>query len=290
MNTRAQIHAIETLDTTHLAHAAAAHSGMSVCPRAPVGAAALALALATLTAACIAQDPGVPGVEEDIAPEEADLVDVTEQASTCGFPTSCLAIKAAAPPGTVFSDGEYGLYVGGDPSKPWTAYCEGMDGNAPEEYLSLQYTGGSYNFSQHTAGGSAPGTNVRTRYTKLRIDPTTLLVDISDQRFSYSSGTILNGTTVVTSMPVGVAMSCDGFPDGISNIDLRGTPFALVPNQFIQGGDSPLGASLYSSNDQVVALTGGGRCGWTMSQPNVNKPVNNAGGFQLRLSYLGPIL
>lgn len=286
MNTRARIHAIETLDATHLAHSAAAQSGMSLRPRAPVGAAVLSLALATLTAACIAQDPGVPGVEEDIAPEEADRVGVTEQASTCGFPTSCLAIKAAAPPGTVFSDGAYGLYFEGDPSKPWTAYCEGMDGNAPEEYLSLQYTDGSHNFSQYVL---LPGVSVRTWYTKLRIDPTTLLVDISDQRFSSSVGTIFDGTTAVTSMPVGVAMACNDLI-GLSNIDLRGTPFALVPNQFIQGGKSPAGSSVYGYNNQAVTLMGSGRCGWTMSQPNVDKPVNDAGGFQLGLSYLGPTL
>ena len=120
-------------------------------------------------------------------------------------PATCQEIRSANP---AAGDGSYVLHIGHDPAKGWTAFCHAM-GTAPAEFLSLPHVGPGSNFSQYTAGGASSGTTVLTRYAKVRIDPASLLVDISDQTFSTSSGSLMNGSTTVTSMPYGVAMSCD---------------------------------------------------------------------------------
>lgn len=197
-------------------------------------------------------------------------------------PASCLDIHVANP-GAV--DGPYTLYLGHDPSKPWPAFCRDMGTSSPSEYLSLPHVGPNVNFSQYTAGGASGGTNARTQFSKIRIDPATLLVDISNQTFSVSSGTTYNGSTAVTSMPYGVAMSCDDTASGVANIDLGGTPFAVATSAFLQGGTDNQGAATYSNNNRTVNITGGGYCGWTCPSPATYNPFNNAGTFQLALVY-----
>lgn len=199
-------------------------------------------------------------------------------------PASCAEIRAA---NADANDGDYQLYINRDPAKPWTAHCVGMSGS-PKEYLRLVNVDGRFNFSGYRAGGASPGSNVKTSYHEVRINPTSLLVDISDQRFSRSYGSLSHSPSKVTSMPYGVAMSCDGSASGMSNIDLRETPFAVAPAAFVQGGAGPSGTSSYSSNDQVVNLMGGGLCGWTVARPDTFNPFNNAGGFQLPLIYVAP--
>jgi len=194
-------------------------------------------------------------------------------------PASCADIKAILPNA---GNGTYTLFVDHDEAKPWKAHCHNM-ATAPAEYLSLPNVGPGANFSQYTASGN--GTNVRTRYSKVRIDPATLLVDISDQTFTTSSGQLTHGSETVTSMPFGVAMSCNNAPSGVGNIDLTGTPFAVATGEFLQGGTNGAGSAVYSSNDRVVALTGGGFCGWTCASPATFNPFNDAGDFQLDLVY-----
>lgn len=201
---------------------------------------------------------------------------------TCGVgPSSCadlLAIDAAS------TDGTFTLYFDGDGSKPWTAYCADMAG-MPALYAQLTMTGPDQNFSQYTAGGSSPGTDVRTNYTRVRIDPSTYLIDISDQRFSSSAGALTHsGNEDVSSMPYGVAMSCDSGPSGVANINLQGTPFA-VDNAFCQAGYQAEGSVTFSDSDQVVTIAGGGGCGWTAPAPCPFNPYNSTGGSILSLTY-----
>lgn len=156
-----------------------------------------------------------------------------------------------------------------------------MATGTPKDYLKLSSGSGAYG-----AGGATPGSNVTTTYTMARFDPETSLVDISDQTFSTSTGTVEFDTTPVTSMPLGVAMNCVG--DGTATaaaIDLTGTPFAVHPGQFVQGGAGPVGGATYSLNNQYVQIAGGGFCGFTMPGPSVFNPFNQAGGFQLLLDY-----
>ncbi|ACY15569.1 S8 family serine peptidase [Haliangium ochraceum] len=199
---------------------------------------------------CVA-DPGAPG---------------------CDQPASCAEVLARDPAAT---DGEYTLYIGGDEGQPWTAYCHDMAGT-PAEYLTLVNTGGDSNFGQYTAGGSSPGTNVRTSYTRVRIDPADMSIVIVDKTFSTSTGSLDHGGTAVDRMSYAIAMSCDSSDSGVANVDLRGTPFA-IDGEFCQGGFNSVGGTTVSANDQVADLTGGGFCGYTA--PVVPGAPNCPGGF-----------
>ena len=108
----------------------------------------------------------------------------------------------AAKPDAV--DGTYTLYVNGDPAKPWEAFCAGMQlASGPSEYLTLVNVLGDANFSQYTAGGFSPGTNVKTSYIRLRLDPTTLKVAIADETFASSSGNVFAAAPPPGANPAG---------------------------------------------------------------------------------------
>lgn len=181
-------------------------------------------------------------------------------------------------------DGDYLLYNNGN---LFTVYCDNMSTNMPREYIDLVKTGYSANFSQYTAGGASPGTNVRTTFFKLRIDPDTLTVDIGDLTFARSTGSLLHsGSVPVKSMPYGVAMSCNKplAPNGVGNIDLRWTPFQ-VNSPFVAGGFQARGSAAVSQDNQLVSLTGGGFCGWMAPAGAPYNPYNPKPGlYDLKLS------
>lgn len=183
------------------------------------------------------------------------------------------------------ADGSYTVVVDG---VNLTVYCADMS-STPEEYISLSMTAAGENFSQYTAGGVGAGSDVRTSYTKLRINPVPVstsplrfAVDIADQTFSSSTGSLSQGGTPVSSMPYAVAMSCvaPDAADGVANLDLRGTPFTVV-NTFAVQGFLAVGAATVAS-PQVVNLSGGGFCGW-IAPASVFNPFNMAGGYDLQL-------
>jgi hypothetical protein len=233
----------------------------------------------------------------DVCPQERVVTrlnvshgdNVDQEQATCtrmtvapSAPASCRDIKTANPSA---ADGAYTLYVNSDTSKPWTAWCHNMAGT-PAEYLSLPSTGTSVNFSQYTAGyNNGGGSNVRTLFTKVRIDPTTLRVNTGDQTFSTSSGLLWHGDAV-TSMAYAAAMNCDFGNPGLGNVDLRGTSFAVAPNQFVAVGYYASGGATYSSANQVVDLWNRGECGW-MSVQGADHPFNGRGA-QLQLQYAPP--
>jgi len=214
-------------------------------------------------------------------------------------PASCQDWRNAL--GAAAVDGDYLILAG----QSFTVYCNDMAGT-PSEFLTL--TGANY--SQYTCGGASPcGTplaacanspflSVRTDYQKVRIDPVTLLVDISDQIFATSTGDLWHSSTTrgctayVTSMPYGVAMDCvtDSSMTGVGKIDLTGTPFKVV-DPFATGGFNAAGSATFSAGDQVVDLAGGGFCGFETPAPAVPSPYNNAAGcgqpcFRLDLAFL----
>jgi hypothetical protein len=197
-----------------------------------------------------------------------------------GKPATCAEIQAAAPGA---KDGEYKLFVGGDPQKPWDAWCS-FGSSPPAVYLTLLKTTNA-NFSQYYAGGGRPGTNVRTAYQKVRIDPETLLVNESDKTWSLSVGSINDGSGgVITQMNYGSAADCfnTNSSRGTGNVDLTGTPFAVAANAFVTSGYIAAGSATYSSDSRIVNLTGGGFCGGT----DVRKGPKNP--FNLQLLYVGP--
>ncbi|GAA4615117.1 hypothetical protein GCM10023195_66400 [Actinoallomurus liliacearum] len=190
---------------------------------------------------------------------------------------SCQDVHRAIP---IAGDGTYLLYNNGN---LFTVHCSHM-ATAPSEYLDLARTGPDLNFSQYTAGGASPGTSVRTKFTRLRVDPKTLTVDIGDLTFAASTGSLRHGTATVTSMPYGVAMACTSRPDGLGNIDLQDTPFR-VDNAFAAGGFNASGTATPSPNGQTVDLRGGGYCGWEMSAPPLYNPFNpSPGTYHLKVA------
>jgi hypothetical protein len=181
--------------------------------------------------------------------------------SLLGF-DSCAAVRAAVP---IAADGNYVLDTG---THLVPVYCHDMAGT-PEEFVSLP----AVNFSQYTAGGAAAGTDVRTTYTKLRVDPATLTVDINDTTFATSTGRISQTGTVVTSMPYGVGASCDFQPSGVGRIDLTGTAF-LLADTFVVAGFRAVGGATVSADNRTADLAGGGYCGWIAPAPYIYGPVN----------------
>jgi GON domain len=183
-------------------------------------------------------------------------------------------------------DGDYLLYNNGN---LFTVYCDGMSSKTPTEYINLVKTGYGANFSQYTAGGASPGSSVRTSFAKLRVNPATLTVDIGDLTFARSTGRLMHsGSVKVTSMPYGVAMSCSAphAANGIGNIDLRYTPFQ-VNSSFTVGGSNANGSATVTQNKQLVALSGGGYCGWIAPShsPQLYNPFNPKHGmYDLTLS------
>lgn len=178
------------------------------------------------------------------------------------------------------------LYINNDPSKPWPALCE-LVGNQLLEYLALPNAAG--NFSQYSAGGAAIGQDVRTTYSAVRIDPVSLKVRCGDQRRATSAGKLSHPNSPspipVMSMPYGVAMGCNRSANGVAEIDLGGTPFAVAQGAFLIEGMEPIGTTDYSNGDRVVKLTGGGYCGWQDPMPGLNNPFNAASGVELQLVY-----
>jgi hypothetical protein len=172
------------------------------------------------------------------------------QAPSVTILPTCQAIHNSEPHAT---DGQYLLFNNGN---LLTVYCAGMS-TTPRSYITLQKTGPNDNFSQYTAGGASPGTNVRTVFTRVGIDPATLQVDIGDLTFASSTGSLLHGgSTRVTSMAYGVAMACIAPSNaGVANINLTVTPFQ-VASTFALGGFSPAGTATISPGSQVVSLTG----------------------------------
>ncbi|WP_141581117.1 GON domain-containing protein [Actinomadura sp. WMMA1423] len=171
-----------------------------------------------------------------------------------------------------------GTYLLHNGTKLFTVYCADM-ATAPKEYITLGKTGPSVNYSQYTAGGASPGTNVRTRFTRLRLDPATFTVDIGDLKYASSTGSLQHsGTTTVTSMPYAVAMSCNNSPSGRANIDLRKTA-VKVNNTFATSGSNASGTAAVSPGAQVVNLQGGGFCGWIMPTPVAFNPFNPSPGM-----------
>ena len=212
--------------------------------------------------------------------------------AAAAVPQSCADVKAANP---AAADGDYLIVPN---LQPFTVYCHDMAGD-PREYLTLVNTGGSSNYSKwgREVLGFPTG-NVFTHYTRIRIDPATLLVNIGDQTFSSSSGfDCCIGRTPIVSMPYAHASSCaGGIDDGDANVDLTGLPFE-VADTFTLRGFGPIGSAngtmLFNDGDsiavqgQVVKLSGGGFCGGIGPTENGGS-FNAFAGFDLQLQFIGP--
>jgi GON domain len=197
------------------------------------------------------------------------------------IPDNCQQVQQLDP---LAQSGNYTLEADGN---IFTVYCD-MSGT-PTSYINLAKTGANFNYSQYTAGGAAPGTNVRTTFTKLRIDPATLTVDIGDLTFATSTGYLLHpvktSSVPVTSMAYASAEACNKTGDnGTGNIDLEGTPFQ-VASTFTPGGYEASGSATVSPDNQVVNVEADGDCGYITPASTVYEPRNpDPGQYVLKLS------
>jgi len=199
--------------------------------------------------------------------------------SACYTPQTCADVAAHV---TVPDDSSVTLYAGGDPANPWTARCHGG-----LEYLMFP-PGSTANYGQYSVGGKSTGTNVRTTYAGVRLDPSSFEIDICDQTFATSTGTLShdpahnNPPIIVTSMPLGSAMDCvaSNSATGVAAIDLTSLPF-VVTSGWSTGGNSPGGTATRSGGGRTVAITGGGTCGWNAPSGSPTNPFNTFGNSKL---------
>lgn len=154
----------------------------------------------------------------------------------------------------------------------FTVWCD-KDGR---DYLPLCKTGGDHNFGQWTLPGTAQP--MRTSYTKVRIDPNAMLLDIGDMAFAATTGgPAVVGAARYYNMPLGVAADCTtlGSATGRGNIDLNGTPFTIAGMLWYLDGYRPAGSvsvngevpralnmtEMFPVTGKSIAVTGGGYCG-----------------------------
>jgi hypothetical protein len=190
------------------------------------------------------------------------------------FPRTC---AEAAVGNASAKDGEYKLFIDNDETKPWTAWCDDLQGDNPKEYLTVESNRSTY--------ASRTGEEVETRYEKIRIDPDTLELDTSDQTFAASTGSATHAPGVeVTSMPLGVAMSC-GFNFAGAELNVNNTPFVIENRFAVRGDGPPVGSANPWSTNKVVEITSIGDCSWTAPETIGEYPMNEQGGYMIRLVY-----
>jgi hypothetical protein len=240
---------------------------------------ALSLLATNLLVGCVTGD-NLPPPDDQNGAQVQPTPTPTPTPTPIAFPQSCRELATSDP---AAKDGEHTLYLSNDEQHPWAAYCVDM-GRTAKDYLTLPNSNGG-TWSMYRAGGAAPGTDVETRFDKVRIDPITLKLDISDQTFAVSTGSLTDVSGAqVTSMPLGVAMSCGG-GSANANVDVGGTPFVLA-NTFSLAGD--LGNTGYAGlwpSGQVIEMWADGNCGWIAPDRAASPPMNASGGFLISLSY-----
>lgn len=163
-------------------------------------------------------------------------------------PTSCKKLKNHYPDNNL-GDREYTLYLGGDPNKPITIWCQGMLSNNPTEYLTLpdeyqsttsnlQYNYATLTNTWHWAsGGNTYYGDVKTVYQRLPIKIRHNYIVIDDQNSCNNNPHSINWQEPgYTTAPSGCAKighaegslegkrALSGYP-GTTDISLYGTPW-----------------------------------------------------------------
>ncbi|WP_420632000.1 GON domain-containing protein [Candidatus Leptofilum sp.] len=182
------------------------------------------------------------------------------------LPSSCAMLKQQQPNA---ADGEYTIYLQGKTAV--TLYCHNMATN-PQEYLTLPATASGSNFSLI----SYPEGAIVTQYEKVRLNPSTLIVDPTDMTFamladSFGGYNTISGEQLaiypVARSDFAQATGCNrnqlDAPLGRANIDLTGTPFILDSTISFSslGGEVSETVSEISEDGEVMNLAVNGRCG-----------------------------
>jgi hypothetical protein len=166
-------------------------------------------------------------------------------------------------------DGPHTIYLRGRTAV--ALYCHNM-ANTPIEYLTLPATANGGNFSLI----SYPEGAIITQYEKVRLNPSSLIIDPTDMTFatlaeSLAGYNAISGeqlaTYPVTASDFAVATGCNrnqaDAPLGRANIDLTDTPFIVSPEMTFAsfGGEVQEASSVVSEDGKTVNLAINGRCG-----------------------------
>lgn len=186
--------------------------------------------------------------------------------STAAPPSSCAMLKQQQPAAV---DGEYIIYLQGKTAV--RLYCHNMATN-PQEYLTLPATANGGNFSLI----SYPEGAIVTSYEKVRLNPSSLIVDPTDMTFATLAESIVGYSAIVgeqlTNYPVinsdfAQATGCNrnqpSAPLGRANIDLSDTSFIISADISFHsfGGEVMETISEVSEDGKLVNLAVNGRCG-----------------------------
>lgn len=167
----------------------------------------------------------------------AGPVDDDAAVMTNEFPETCAEVQenAVDETGARPEDGTYTLYIDGDESLPWDAYCHNMRRSDPAEYLTVTEDD---NYSQIRNNDFI----AETTYRRLRIDPITLEINPLDDTFATSDFDSFEPELPVDGMefiPLGWAeiqpTSFNMNEAGEANVSLAGTPFIF--DESILDGD-----------------------------------------------------
>ena len=218
---------------------------------------------------------GCTDQSDPMGPRVAPAGEATASAapSATGGPFTCADVRAADP---TAADGQYTLVLQG---RTANVYCAGMAAT-PKEYVTLPNTGSNVNYSFFEGDHVdhryrwylIPGTDAHTGYSRIRIDPATLVVDRTDQAFTTLHSIGVSGydwsnpsfKPVPRTMPYAQAGDCYNMwsARGRANVDLTGTDFAIHESVvFAVDGWAQNGSVSMNPARQVVKMTGGGWCG-----------------------------
>jgi len=194
--------------------------------------------------------------------------------------------RTPAQPGEPIIDKEVPILVGGKTIKLFQHTATAL-------YISLSNVSQNDNFSSYIVPQRKPwgasDTDVYTRFSKIRFDPTTMTVHTGDYTFAKSVGNCGHHKNegITTSFPYATAFDCESNSShsGKGNINLLGTPFA-VADEFKHDGWNSNGTWEFLHNNQVVNLTGGGYCGWTTPANSGNESTAIKGGWYLKLKVI----
>jgi len=241
-------------------------------------------------------DAGHPDAGHDAGREDAsDASEKDAHTHDAGVDTGAVFAQACSELGLPVGTQEETLYIGHNPAMPWTALCVTTSINSSLTYLPLP----AGNQSTYPLGGCATasvngGTGVVSTYSRVLINPTTLMVDTSD-----SSGAISTGGTYELSgngsfkhtysvMLFASARSCTlGTTEGTASINLTGTHFVVASTQvFTPQGYESMGQGTTIGSETTLDVKG--NSGGISSCSNVNDYYTDVGGSCLQLTYVAP--
>jgi hypothetical protein len=163
---------------------------------------------------------------------------------------------------------------GSGPLRAFKVYCAAMgsaaDAEGAREYLPLvadtERNSTRFRYGQSTC----PCPDLVRRFSRVRLDPSTLVVDPMDGTFATYDRPLScerqhpNQCGESTNLGWGGAGSCRGVGDtsGSATIDLSGTGFVLAHDtKFVPAGFGAAGSSVISVERRMARLSGGGLCG-----------------------------